>query len=297
MSSHLASGLLAALAAALIGSGWQILSRHGVTTTLGPLELAVLRYAIPALLLAPLLWRTGLRPVGLGRGRLALMVLGGGLPFGLVVMAGAQYAPAAHIGVFMAGSVPLFTAVGAWYLGRERLPAMRLAGLVLVAAGLAALAAHSLGDAGGSWPGDLLLVLAGALWAVYTLAFRGSGLTPWQAAALMNAWSALLLLPLAAGHGVPRLLTAPWGDVALQAAGQGVLAGLLGLVTYLAAVARLGAARASLSAALVPMLTALGAAWLLGEPLSGATMAAVLCVTGGVVLAAVSPTAMRLNTA
>lgn len=41
-------GVMAALAAVLIGSSWQLASRHGVTTTLGPLELAVLRYGVPA---------------------------------------------------------------------------------------------------------------------------------------------------------------------------------------------------------------------------------------------------------
>ncbi len=88
MNRNLALGLLAALAAALIGSGWQIASRHGVTTTLGPLEIAVLRYGVPALVLLPLLLRTGLLPPGLPRRRLGLMVLGGGLPFGLLVLAG-----------------------------------------------------------------------------------------------------------------------------------------------------------------------------------------------------------------
>ena len=42
-------GIGAALAAALIGSSWQLASRHGVTTSLGPLELAVLRYGIPVI--------------------------------------------------------------------------------------------------------------------------------------------------------------------------------------------------------------------------------------------------------
>jgi len=51
------------------------------------------------------------------------------------------------------------------------------------------------------------------------------------------------------------------------------------------AIARLGAARASLSAALVPLSTALGAAWLLGEPLGVATLAASALVACGVALA------------
>lgn len=285
MNRNLAIGLLAALAAALIGSGWQIASRHGVTTTLGPLEIAVLRYGVPALMLLPLLIRTGLLPPGLPRRRLGLLVLGGGLPFGLLVLAGAQWAPAAHMGVFMAGSVPLFTALGARLAFGDRIGGLRVAGLLLIGGGIAVFGASSVADAAHAWRGDLLFILAAMVWAVYTLAFRGSGLTPWQGAAVINAWSSLLLLPVLLAFGAPRLLTAPWVDVAWQALGQGAVAGLLGLVTYMIAIARLGAARASLSAALVPLSTALGAAWLLGEPLGVATLAASALVACGVALA------------
>uniref|UniRef100_UPI0035B052E3 EamA family transporter n=1 Tax=Thermomonas sp. TaxID=1971895 RepID=UPI0035B052E3 len=243
-------------------------------------------YGVPALVLLPLLWRIGLRPAGLPTSRLVWMVLGGGLPFGLLVMAGAQWAPAAHIGVFMAGSVPLFTAAGSRMTAGTALARGQWLGLALVATGLLVLGVSSTASAGASWRGDALLVLAGALWAAYTLAFRGSGLSPWQGAAVVSAWSSLLLVPLVVVLGAPRLLQAPWTDVALQAAGQGVAAGLLGLVAYLAAVTRLGAARAALSAALVPPLTSLGAAWLLHEPLGPNTLAASALVAMGVVMAA-----------
>jgi drug/metabolite transporter (DMT)-like permease len=285
MNRNLAIGLLAALAAALIGSGWQIASRHGVTTTLGPLEIAVLRYGVPALVLLPLLLQTGLFPPGLPRRRLGLLVLGGGLPFGLLVLAGAQWAPAAHMGVFMAGSVPLFTALGARLVHGERIAGPHVAGLLLIGGGMAMFGAGSLADAAPTWRGDVLFILAAMVWAMYTLAFRGSGLTPWQGAAVINAWSSLLLLSVLLAFGAPRLLTAPWTDVAWQALGQGVAAGLLGLVTYMIAIAKLGAARASLSAALVPLSTALGAAWLLGEPLGAGTLAASALVACGVALA------------
>jgi len=285
MNRNLVIGLLAALAAALIGSGWQIASRHGVTTTLGPLEIAVLRYGVPALVLLPLLTQTGLFPQGLPRRRLGLLVLGGGLPFGLLVLAGAQWAPAAHMGVFMAGSVPLFTALGARLVQGERISGMRMAGLLLIGGGMGIFGASSVADAAQTWRGDVLFILAAMVWAIYTLAFRSSGLTPWQGAAVINAWSILLLLPVLLIFGAPRLLTAPWTDVAWQALGQGVAAGLLGLVTYMIAIAKLGAARASLSAALVPLSTALGAAWLLGEPLGVSTLAACVLVACGVALA------------
>ena len=43
MDRNLPIGFFAALAAALVGSTWQLISRHGVTTTLGPLDIALLR--------------------------------------------------------------------------------------------------------------------------------------------------------------------------------------------------------------------------------------------------------------
>lgn len=289
MSRSTTLGLLAALAAALIGSGWQITSRHGVTTTLGPVELAVLRYGVPALVLLPVLLRsTGLLPAGLPKSRLAMLVVGGGLPFGLLVVAGAQWAPAVHIGVFVSGSLPLFTALGARWVDGTPITGLRLAGLLMVAAGLAGFGLVDPAGLANTWRGDLCFLLAAMLWSVYTLVSRRAGLSPWEGTALVNAWSALLLAPLLLVAGAPRLLTAPWTDVAWQALGQGVLAGLLGLVTYLAAVAHLGAARASLSAALVPLLTACGAAALLGEPLQPQTAAAAAVVALGVLLAAFS---------
>lgn len=285
MDRNLSTGLLAALAAALVGSAWQLVSRHGVTTTLGPMELALMRYGIPALLLAPLWF--GSQRIAPKTSRLArvLLVVGGGLPFGLLVLAGAQWAPASHMGIFMAGSLPLFTALGAWLHKGHKVGGIRLLGLGCIALGMVLFAAGSFEGGSPGWRGDLLFLAAAMLWAVHSLAFAHCGLTPWQGAAFVNGWSALLLLPVLAFAGAPRLLTAPWADVALQATAQGVVAGLLGLVVYMVAVARLGASRASLSAAAVPVLTTLGAAYWMNEPVTGAVLAALALVVPGIVLA------------
>jgi len=277
---------MAALCAALIGSAWQIASRHGVTTALGPAEVAVMRYAVPALLLAPVWWRMGAWPSGLSPWRCAFLVMCGGLPFGLVVLVGAQWAPVAHMGIFVAGSLPIFTALGGWVVTRDQPARSRGVGLVMIAVGMVVFGSEGWGAAGGAWRGDLLFLLAAAMWAAYSLAFRGAGLTAWQGAAIVNMGSALLLIPVLFGVGAPRLLLAPWTDVAWQVFGQGVVAGLLGLVVYSFAIARLGAARASLSAALVPLLTAIGGAWLLEEPMTGSLLVSIALVVPGVAVAA-----------
>jgi drug/metabolite transporter (DMT)-like permease len=286
MDRNLSAGLLAALAAALIGSAWQLVSRHGVTTTLGPMELALMRYGIPALLLAPLWFGNKRIAPKASRLVLALLVIGGGLPFGLLVLAGAQWAPASHMGIFMAGSLPLFTAIGAWLHKGQKVEGARLVGLACIAIGMALFAAGSFRSGSLDWRGDLLFLAAAMLWAVHSLAFARCGLTPWQGAAFVNGWSALLLLPVLSIAGAPRLLlSAPWPDVALQAMAQGVVAGVLGLVVYMVAVARLGAPRASLSAALVPVLTTLGAAVWMNEPITGAVLLTLALVVPGIVLA------------
>ena len=271
--------------AALFGAVWQLLTRHGVTTTLGPIEIALLRYGVPALVLAPVCWRVGLRPAGMSWGQLAMLAGGGGLPFGLLVLAGAQLAPAAHIGVFMAGTLPVFTAIACLLVLGEAIQPLRWLGFALILAGVSWLGLTGFALDATSWRGDLLFMLAAMAWAGYTLAFRRSGLTPWQGAAVVNMWSLLALLVMLPWTGAPRLLTAPWQDVLMQALGQGVMAGLLGLVAYMAAVARLGSARAALSSALVPALTALGGNWVLGEPAGPVTWGAAALVAFGIVLA------------
>lgn len=285
MSSSLFIGTAAAVVAAVLGSAWQLLTRYGVTTILGPMEIAVLRYGIPALLLAPVVYRVGLKPRGVPAWRLAVMAAGGGLPFGLLVFTGAQLAPASHIGVFMAGTVPVFTALGCRFVLGESIAPSRWAGLALIVAGLGALVASGGALGWSTWRGDLLLVLAAAAWAGYTLAFRGSGLTPLQGAAVINAWSLIALLFLFPWIATSRFAAAPWKDLAVQAVGQGVLVGCIGLAIYMVAVSRLGSARAALSTALVPPMTAWGATWVLGEPASAAAWGASLSAMFGMLLA------------
>lgn len=286
MNASLLAGIGAATLASVLGAGWQLAVRHGVTTTLGPLDVALLRYVVPAIVLLPVWWRAGLRPGGASAAMLVALVLSGGLPFGLLVLAGAQWAPAAHIAVFVSGTIPLFAALLAWLAWGERIDTVRGAGFALIVAGAAMLAARAGSGDAGAWRGDVLFLLAALCWAIHTHVFRRSGLGPWQGAAIANGGSALLLLAIVPFFaGSLRLSTAPWQDIVFQAVWQACFAGLLGLVAYMAAVRRLGSARAALSAAAVPPMTALGEVVFLQVPARPVVMAAVALVAAGVVLA------------
>jgi drug/metabolite transporter (DMT)-like permease len=288
-------GLLLGTAAALIGGSWQVLTRLATTSTtakLDPIDLALLRYAIPALLLLPLLRRGGLWPREVPKLALLFVLAGAGLPFGLVAMSGTRFAPAAHMGVLMAGASPLIAAVLAFVIWRERAGGWRALGLAAMAIGVCLLGARSIStfdlSGGGTWRGDALFLLAALLWAGYSLGFRRSGLAPWRGAALVSAWSTLFVLPLwmwrALHEGSSLLQVAPQ-TLLFNAVFQGVVAGLLGLWTISAAIIRLGAAQAAAFGALTPVISALGGWWLLGDALSALDGFAVVCAVIGVLMA------------
>lgn len=305
IDSSKAVGLLMGAAAALIGGGWQVATRAATTATsvsqIAPADLVVLRYVIPAVLLAPVLWRIGLvprLPAGTSRWRLVLLWVGAGLPFGLVAMAGSRHAPAAHMGVLMAGATPLFATALAWLAWRERPGRARVFGLALMTLAVALLGGPSLidglvtgragaggGPSSGTWRGDLLFLLAACLWAVYTLVFRRIGLGAWQAAGLVNGWSAIAVLAWVLLRGGTGLGAVPAADLAWQALWQGLLGGVLGLWTFSVAIERLGAAPAAAFGALAPVVSALGGWLWLGDALTPVDGLAVAAAVAGVALA------------
>lgn len=282
-------GLAMGLAAALIGGGWQVATRQATTAGAAPIapdDLVLLRYGVPALLLAPVAWRSRARLSGIDRRRVLLMFVGAGFPFGLVAIAGTRFAPTAHMGVLMAGASPLIAALLALLWWGERPAGARRAGLLLMAVGVALLAAPVLsGWRADSWRGDLLFLLAATLWALFTLSFRGGGLSAWQAAAWINVGSFAAALAWLVLRGGSTLLQAPVPVLATQLVWQGVLAGVLGLWTYAVAIERLGAAPAAAFGALVPVVSTLGGWLWLGERPGALEGVAVLLAVLGVLLA------------
>jgi len=280
------AGSLAALASVLIWSGWIVFTRHGVITDVPPVTLGLLRYAIPTLIMLPLLLRSMDAYRRAGWLECAIMVGGSGAPFFLVCSLGMTFAPAAHVGVMLPGVMPMFVAFFAFLLFGERYGGARLLGYGLVLAGVVALGGASLVEAGaGDWRGHALLLLSAASWACFTLAFKRSGLTAWQAAALINGVSVAIMIAADAFQGGPRLWDLPWQVILTQGFAQGILSGLLALAAYGFAVSVLGAAKASAFVSLTPALTAVIAAVTLGEWPDAVTILAVLVVGAGVALA------------
>ena len=288
MSNHrdLFLGLFAWVATASLVTTWQIATRWGVSTSLTPIDLALLRYGIPGAILAPLALRKGLKAPEKPAWVTVLLVFGGGLPFGLLGMAGAQFAPAAHMGSLLPGSMPLFVATLSAIVLGERFGPKRVFGLCLITMAVFCITGGSLMSEAGpaTLLGDGLFLLAGVSWAIYTVALKDCDLEPWHAVAIISFWSALLIVPIWLLTPSNGLLTAPRGDVALQLVVQGMLAGLFGMVVFGISVAKLGTSVTALSGSVVPALTALGGWILLGEELTALTIAGVCVMVLGLVV-------------
>ncbi len=177
-------GAAAALSVVLIWASWLISTRHSVGAGLGPLDLSLLRYGIPALVLTPVWWRTGLFPKG-AMGPIALMVLGSGAPFFQLVAFGMRHTPASAAGVLLPGLMPLAVAlIGMAFLG-ERPDRWRRFGMAAILSGGVLLLLDSLRGGSLGWISFTILPAGATLWAIYTHAFRRSGLNAFEGAALI----------------------------------------------------------------------------------------------------------------
>ncbi len=278
-------GLLAACTTFGIGVGWHLATRQGATGTLLPIDMALIRYAFPPLVLIPLILKRGVVWRGGGLWPALAMFAGGGLPYGLLVMAGASLAPVAHMGALLPGTIPLLVAILAYFLLGETVPRLRLFGLGLSFLGILLVSGQALTHgAPGSWRGDLLFLASSALWAVYVIGYRRSGLAPIDATIFIGVSSGLVVVPVWLMMGQGHLLQAPLADVLTQIGWQGIGTGIVGNILYAYATDKIGATRTASFGAMVPVLVAVGGWLWLGEELDLLTTLGCLTASAGVLL-------------
>lgn len=181
------------------------------------------------------------------------------------------------------GALLLFGAVQITMIGYalargERLRPIQTLGLLAACGGLVAMllpGAHA-----PPWQGALLMVCAGVAWGVYSLRGRGAkdplGVTAgnfWRAAILTLAMSALLL------HS-----TRLDGAGVAYAVASGALASGVGYAIWYTAIRGLAATSAATVQLSVPVIAAIGAVALLGEPITWHLLFTSIIVLGGVAL-------------
>lgn len=252
MNSHRVSRLIGYAwmsVAILIWASWLVLTSSGVTTDLAPIDLAGLRALIPAVVLAPMLWRHRQDISQLGPAKILLLSLYGA-PFTLCVGYGLGFAPVAHAGAMVPGLMPVVvTVVGFLALG-QRLSAPQVLSALLIMAGASAIVfrpsnALSMEEI---WIGHTLFLTGAVFWASFTLTVRRYAISSFLATALVGVVSAIGLAPIWVLSGLSSLEAASTADIAFQVFFQGVITGLVSLYAFGEALRRLGLVATRLSA-------------------------------------------------
>jgi drug/metabolite transporter (DMT)-like permease len=251
--------------------------------TVPPFAIAVVRFSLAAALLFA--WgRLAGRPLSPIRRAdwpivvgLALTAVAG---YNWLFLTGLTLAPASDGAIIVPGLAPVFTAVIAGIVLREQLGMRGFLGLAIAAVGLVLVVGPSGTTGSDRLLGDLLFVAGAALWGVYSVLarFASRRFNAVSTSLYGIALGAVILVPLAIIEG--GLGTLPDAPVAALA-GIGYLAvfgSVAAFVLLNLGVARVGAARASAFALLVPIVGVLSSVLLLDERLGPLT------VIGGVIV-------------
>ncbi len=270
MNPKIVLGLALGVASSIIWGGHAVVARPALAGQgFHPLDLAAFRYAPAALLLAPLAWTARATLSRIGLPRLATLALFGGAPNLLLFLWALVYAPASHGGTVAPMTVPIAGALLAIPLIGEWPSRGRALALLVMAAGVLMIGWDGVAGAHpGAWRGDILLLLAGSTWAVFTLLLRRWQVPAIPATAAVTILSALVVLPVWLPLRAPAVLDLPTGAILLHVATQGLVLGALAMFLYARAVELLGPTRAATLSIMVPVTALLLAALLLREPIS-----------------------------
>ena len=307
-------GLAAAVVTVLIWTSFIVIARASADPQRGgaltPLDIAFARVLGAAMVLLPWGWwlvrrdRARPDPAGLppreaslwGLSPLSLRLTATvgvfcGLLYAPLAYSGFAFAPAAHASVLMPGSLPLWTALLALVLLRERLTQARALGLACIIAGGLLVGGPSLlhgFDGGTVWKGDLLFICAAFCWSVYSVLARRHRLDAVRATIAITAFAFFTYVPvyalLVALQAVPsHLFGAPSAELLFQMAFQGLGSVVISGISFTRMIQYFGPVRSTMITALVPGLSAFGAVLFLGEPLYWNLAAGLALVTLGIV--------------
>jgi len=280
-------GVAGGLGAALFWALGFVATRHGLKLGFTPADLLMHRFLWSGLAFLPFVLRAGLGDLGgIGWGRaLALMVLGGPV-MSIISYTGFLFVPLGHGSVIQPSCATLGGVFFAAVLLKERVSLSRLSGAIVIVGGLGVIGAESIGHIGSSGVlGDLIFVLTGLMFAGFGTLLRYWRVSAFAAATVISVLS-LALAPLyVATGGVARVAAIGLAENALQAVGQGILAGPGAMYLFVFSIQRLGVARAAVFPAIVPALTLLVGWLLLGEAPTALQAAGLVTVLSGFYLA------------
>lgn len=279
-------GILAALVAMALYASNFVVSRYSIQAGLTAYDLNALRYATAGLLLLPLLIKYDIRTLaGIGWGRGLVLAWLAGAPYMMLVFGGLHFSPAAHGSVLNPGFVPIVAALGMWLITGIRIPLMKQLSLLAIIGGLVLVTSFSLSNNIGILLGDLLFLLSGLSWGVFTVLLRHWQLNPWRVAVVVSVLSTIYL-PFYFLLAEQHITTAPIAHVMAQMLFQGPGLSIFALFMFSYAVKVLGPHHASVYSPLVPVLATLLGIPILNEIPSMTQLTGILLAVTGMYFAA-----------
>ncbi|HKQ63955.1 MAG TPA: DMT family transporter [Methylomirabilota bacterium] len=280
----------AAAAATGVQVGSAMVATRFVVDQTGPASLALLRYAIGACCLIPVVLLTRSR-VRIAPRDIAPIALLGITQFGILIALlnyGLRSVPAGRAALIFA-TLPLLTSLVAAALGRERLTPSKLAGVLLTIAGVGlALGDKTLqpGGADAAWLGELAVFASALTGAVCSVLYRPYlekyPTLPVSAFAMLASVAFLALLAAREGFFASRPALTSGGWLAVVFIG---LASGGGYYLWLWALNHGTPTQVTMFLALSPVTATMLGAWLLGEPVSRMLAVGLAAVVAGLALA------------
>ncbi len=285
-----AAAYLALICTTVLWGSIGVVSR-ALMETIPPVVMAAARWWVAFVVLLPLVWperREIARALARDWRRLLFLTLVGGAPQSALVYTGLARSTAINLGL-LNSTIPVLIILISWVWSARRPRRLEGAGLALSLAGVALILAH--GDLRALLhlrfnSGDLLMLGAMLVWAIYTLGLqdRPQSLSLFAFVFVMALMGELLTLPLAAIQWVQA------GGVRLGARELlglvyiGALATLVSTALFSYGVERVGAVRAGILIHLMPVFSSVFATLFIGERLLFYHAAGFVLVAGGAIL-------------
>jgi drug/metabolite transporter (DMT)-like permease len=280
-------GIVTALITVTIWASFLIGTRFGVSGVFTVEEVLILRLLPAALVMAPLMLKLGIWPHGQGWfGKFSIMI-GASAVFPYLVSQGLFYAPASDAGALAPGMLPFWTALAAFIMTGEKPDKKGQLGLVLILAGalMIGLWQSLFGAHDEAWRGYLFFLSGSGLFAIYSVVYRDSGISPAHGLVIGLFWGSLLIGPVMLATGKVTFALANWQDIAMMIFLQSFVIAIAAMFLFSFAVRKIGAPQTAAFGALTPVFALIGGVMFLGEQMTLTKIIGVGLVSIGVLLA------------
>ena len=280
-------GVLVALITVSIWAVFIVATRFSVSTNFTVEEVLILRLVPSTLIMAPFMIKYDLIPRGLSWLKAGMLMIGASAIFPYIVSSGLSFAPASDGGVLAPGMLPFWTALAAFFILGEKLDQVRRTGLLIILIGALMVGLWQIifNSDEGVWRGHILFLIGSGLFAIYSVIFRQSGLTPLHGLLIGLFWGTLFITPILLLTGKVTFSNVSALDIGITIFIQSLIIGILATILFNYGVRLIGASQMGAFGALTPILAMIGGILFLNETVPMIKMAGIFLVAIGVFLA------------